>query len=173
MSQPEAALGRYDVVFAKARCALEALATGAAVVLCDAGGLGPMVTMANVERLRWMNFGQGVLTRPITVEGILAELRRYDADDAARVCARIRAVAGLEQSAREWVRLYGEAVEEARCGLPAESVERAAFEGLQPRFRREARLERQEGWWQVLGQIPLAGSPAASIARRLVSAFSG
>ena len=38
--------GDYDLVFAKARCALEAMAVGAAVVLCDTHGLGPMVTSA-------------------------------------------------------------------------------------------------------------------------------
>src|SRR5439155_24619898 len=32
-SQPEKILGRYDLVFAKARCAIEAMASGAAVVL--------------------------------------------------------------------------------------------------------------------------------------------
>jgi hypothetical protein len=165
-ARPESVLGRYDLVFAKARCALEALATGAAVVLCDAGGLGPMVTSANVEHLRRFNFGQGVLTRPHTVDGILAELRRYDASDAARACTWIRSEAGLERSAREWVGLYGEVVEEARRG-PADALEPAEFERLRRRYRREARIERQESWWHALARVPLAGSPLAGIARRL------
>src|SRR5206468_3631377 len=42
--RPEEALGNYDLVFAKARSALEALAVGSAVVLCHATGAGPMVT---------------------------------------------------------------------------------------------------------------------------------
>ena len=33
---PESLLSNYDLVFAKARCALEALAVGTAVILCDA-----------------------------------------------------------------------------------------------------------------------------------------
>src|SRR5207302_480812 len=39
-SSPETLLGAYDLVFAKARAALEALAVGAAVVLCDAAEAG-------------------------------------------------------------------------------------------------------------------------------------
>ena len=37
---PESLLSNYDLVFAKARCALEALAVGTAVILCDAVGSG-------------------------------------------------------------------------------------------------------------------------------------
>jgi glycosyltransferase involved in cell wall biosynthesis len=35
VGNPESHLPRYDVVFAKARCALEAIAVGVAVVVCD------------------------------------------------------------------------------------------------------------------------------------------
>src|SRR5215510_13908343 len=49
---PESLLSNYDLVFAKARCALEALAVGTAVILCDAMGGGPMVTTAELDRLR-------------------------------------------------------------------------------------------------------------------------
>jgi len=174
LSRPETVLGQYDVVFAKARCALEALATGAAVVLCDAGGLGPMVTSANVEHLRRFNFGQGVLTRRPTAEAILAELQHYDASDAARVCTRVRAEAGLEPSAREWIHLYGEVVEEARRGLPTDGLEgRTALDQLQARWRWEARLERQEAWWQMLEPLPFVGSPLARIARRVALSWPG
>jgi len=55
--RPEKILGQYDIVFAKARCALEALAVGTAVVLCDQAGVGPMVTTTELERLRRLNFG--------------------------------------------------------------------------------------------------------------------
>src|SRR5207253_87507 len=61
VSDPESILPRYDIVFAKARCALEAMAVGNAVVLCDYTGAGPMVTSENFDALRVMNFGRGVL----------------------------------------------------------------------------------------------------------------
>src|SRR5205814_7738101 len=39
---PQDLLPDYDLVFAKGRAALEAAVVGCAVLLCDAGGLGPM-----------------------------------------------------------------------------------------------------------------------------------
>jgi hypothetical protein len=43
-----------------------------------------------------MNFGRGVLTQPLKPE-ILREIARYDAENAAEVCARARAEAGLQK----------------------------------------------------------------------------
>lgn len=62
-------LGGYDLVFAKARCALEAMAVGCAVVLCDVGGLGPLVTRAQVQHLRRWNFGRRTRLRRAPVLG--------------------------------------------------------------------------------------------------------
>src|SRR2546423_3574758 len=58
LEEPEKVLADYDLVFAKARCALEALAVGASVVLCDAAGAGPPVTSLGVGRLGRLTFGQ-------------------------------------------------------------------------------------------------------------------
>jgi hypothetical protein len=99
---PESVVGRYDLVFAKARCALEAMAVGAAVVLCGAEGLGPLVEPSNVAALRPWNFGMRLLTRPLDPELIAAEIERYDAEDAAAVSAFIRAQAGLG----DWLAAY-------------------------------------------------------------------
>ena len=73
------------LVFAKGRAALEALAVGCAVVLCDAAGCGPLVTAADFDRLRPQNFGFRTLTEPVLTEGLLAQIERYDPEDAARV----------------------------------------------------------------------------------------
>jgi len=82
---PESLLSNYDLVFAKARCALEAMAVGAAVILCDAGGSGPMVTTAEFDRLRRSNFGIRTLSENLDAELLLREIRRYDPKDAAEV----------------------------------------------------------------------------------------
>jgi glycosyl transferase family 4 len=47
-SRPEKEIGQYDLVFAIGRSALEALAVGAAVVLCSAAGVGPLVTVTSL-----------------------------------------------------------------------------------------------------------------------------
>jgi hypothetical protein len=119
---PEAILGRYDVVFAKGRCALEALAVGAAVVVCDAVGAGPMVTTAEFARLRAQNFGVRAMRDPVDVEHLVAQLRRYDADDAARVSARVRAEAGREPVVDELIGIYREAIAAQAGAAPADPV---------------------------------------------------
>ena len=91
-------LAGYDVVFAKARCALEAMASGTAVVLCDTTGLGPMVTLSNVESLRHWNFGRRALHEPLEPERIIAHLHGYDAEDAVAVSEYIREHASLSSS---------------------------------------------------------------------------
>lgn len=95
LDEPSALLGAYDVVFAKGRAALEAAATGCAVVLCDFAGLGPMVSLAEYEELRAMNFGFEALTAPHTREGVVERLAAYDATDAAAVTERLRVDASL------------------------------------------------------------------------------
>jgi hypothetical protein len=90
---PETVLGAYDLVFAKAKCALEAMACGAAVILCDVVGVGGMVRSENVERLRRLNFGARSLSRPLTADVLSSEIARYDPVDAAVVSEMIRCTA--------------------------------------------------------------------------------
>jgi len=121
-SAPETLLGQYDLVFAKARCALESMAVGAAVVLCDMFGSGPMVTTGELERLRRLNFGMRSLREPINAEVLGREIARYDATDAAEVSRRIRAASGLDALVEEIIELYREVIEEHAGSLPADAL---------------------------------------------------
>ncbi len=118
-AEPEKLLSGYDLVFAKARSAMEAMAVGAAVVLCDRGKAGPMVTSGEFERLRRANFGIRELVDPISVDALLREIRRYDAADAAKVSALVRSSSGLEAAVTEIEDLYRETLEEAGRSAPA------------------------------------------------------
>ncbi|HJX29185.1 MAG TPA: glycosyltransferase, partial [Thermoanaerobaculia bacterium] len=154
VADPEAFLGGYDLIFAKARCALEALATGAAVVLCDYRGLGPMVTSGELDTLRRNNFGARMLTAPPTPEGVLREIGRYDPRDASAVSRRIRETAGLEEFLDRLLALYDEVLKES-AGHPfdpeADLRAAAAYvrswagprleEELQDVYRQRAQLE--------------------------------
>jgi hypothetical protein len=115
-AQPESLLGQYDLIFAKARCALEGMAVGAAVVLCDMFGSGPMVTSSELERLRRLNFGMRALGMPNDPEVLEREIARYDAADATEVSRRIRASAGLDSLVEEIVALYREVIAEYAPG---------------------------------------------------------
>ena len=50
-------LGGYDLVFGNGRAALEALASGCAVILSHGTGLGELITAENYDILRRRNFG--------------------------------------------------------------------------------------------------------------------
>lgn len=172
--EPEKILGAYDLVFAKARCALEAMAVGAAVVLCDKAGAGPLVTSTELERLRRLNFGVRTLDRPVAAEALAREIERYDAADASEVSRRVRAEAGQESAFDEIAALYGEVLEEyASAGRRDEEAEgRAAaryLRGLGLHMERAEdevnnsatfRLRRR-----LLG-LPLVGRLARTLARR-------
>ena len=122
LANPGEVIGEHDLVFAKAKCALEALAVGTAVVLCDYRGLGQMVTSADLGALRRLNLGLRTLRRPLVPELILREIERYDARDAAEVSRRVREEAGLEPALDRLVALYEEVIDEHEREGPADSA---------------------------------------------------
>ncbi|HEU4596804.1 MAG TPA: glycosyltransferase family 4 protein [Pyrinomonadaceae bacterium] len=179
--EPEKVLGGYDLVFAKGRSALEALAVGASVVLCDAAGAGPLVTKAELERLRRLNFGLRVLRSEVSAEVLTREIERYDAGDATEVSREIRARAGRTEAVDEIVALYEEVIAEHRTTATDAAAEgRAAAEYLRQlvtgvRHEREA-LREQWAAFQAsptnrlrrqLLRAPLLGPLAQTLARRL------
>ena len=105
-AHPASVLPRYDIVFAKARCALEAMACGAAVVLCDGAGVGPMVTATEWPALRRLNFGIRTLREPVSPEAIAREIGRYDASDAREVTRMVVASAGADHVIETLVETY-------------------------------------------------------------------
>jgi glycosyltransferase involved in cell wall biosynthesis len=130
-SAPERLLPDYDLVFAKGKAALEAMAVGAAVVLCDFSGVGPMVTAADFDRLRELNFGFEALRDPLHPDSVAREIARYDARDAAMVRDLVHERAGLVGAVETLIGVY-EMISAA--GVPAgATVGRAANVG-----RREA-----------------------------------
>jgi hypothetical protein len=110
--EPHALLPHYDIVFAKGRAAIEAMAVGCAVVLCSDHALGPMVSSANFAELRLLNFGFRTMRAVHTVETIAAALRAYDPADAAKVRDTIRSQGDMRVAVAEIVRIYREAVAE-------------------------------------------------------------
>jgi hypothetical protein len=120
---PESLLSKYDLVFAKARCALEALAVGTAVILCDSAGSGPMVTTAELDRLRRQNFGIRTLSEDVDADLLLREIRRYDSKDATEVSQRVRSTSDLGSVVDDAVALYRDVIEEFRRGGVSDPVE--------------------------------------------------
>lgn len=112
-AEPASVLPGYDVVFAKARCAMEAMAVGCAVVLLNEGmGMAGLVTPANVEAWHRLNFGRRLLAKPIGTGAVRDALDGYSAAGAAAVSGYIRANASLAVTVAAFLRLAGEVVAE-------------------------------------------------------------
>jgi glycosyltransferase involved in cell wall biosynthesis len=116
-NEPQNLLPQFDIVFAKARSAIEAMAVGCAVILLDIAGLGPLVTTANFAKLRPNNFGFRTLADEITIENIATAIATYDPADAASVRDLVRNEANMTDAVNEIVSMYEEVI--------AENVERA------------------------------------------------
>ncbi len=112
IENPEQILGEYDIVFAKAKAAMEAMAVGCAVVLCDYGGVGPVVTRDNFVQLKPLNFGYAALTAPHSADILIERISQYNPEDARAVCELIRSTAGLEHAVSHLVGVYQGVLEE-------------------------------------------------------------
>ena len=169
-SQPERLLGDYDLVFAKARCALEAMAVGAAVILCDASGTGPMVDTKNFDELRPLNFGVQTLRDSFDIKIIAREINRYDPQDAAAVSAMVRGVAGHETMVDQLVDLYRKVIEEYRTfgnsDMATEGRAAAAYlRQLKLDFARHGAASMRMR--ERVERLPLVGKLGVKLAQRL------
>ena len=110
LDHPEQALPDYDVVFAKGRAALEAMAVGCSVIVTDVPGAGPLVTEADFPYLRSRNFGIRLLQHPHTVEWYTHQLAAYEPGDAKAVQALVRKSASLSDTVDRLLDVYQAAI---------------------------------------------------------------
>ncbi|MBL8241153.1 MAG: glycosyltransferase [Bryobacterales bacterium] len=109
---PERILGTYDVVFARGRCALEAIAAGCAVILADSLGFGELITPENYQYLRIRNFGRRTYQLSVSAQSILAQLRRYDAALSSALTDLVREREGLAHAAMVLAGHYASVIDE-------------------------------------------------------------
>ena len=119
------------------------MAVGAAVVLGDTPGLGPLVTSAEVAELRPWNFGARLLREPLDPAGIVRQVQRYDAADASAVSRYIREHADLSTALEHYVHLYDELMNEPLP--PPTTVARELDEYLRHTATRMAQMEIELG----------------------------
>ena len=172
VNEPENLIGEFDLVFAKGRCALEALATGCSVILCDALGAGPLVTTGELAQLRAYNLGRRTLKHPITSAFLLEQIARYDAHDAAEVSKTIRAGASRDQFIGATLKIYQDAVSRHRSeihnGVSASEEGRAAaryLENLEAEMARHAVTSQRIS--AGLLKLPVLGSAYSKLSRAI------
>jgi Glycosyltransferase Family 4 len=167
LDHPEDALGQYDLVFAKAKAALEAAAIGASVVLCDAHGVGPMLTTRNVRELRPLNFGIRTLRERPSVDVLAREVAQYDPADAAAVSRLVREEAGHDSLVDDLVALYEDVLAERRGAIDDPNAEqRAASRYLQSLAGPLHQRDLLSGFVRRLFRVPFARALIRRRARR-------
>jgi glycosyltransferase involved in cell wall biosynthesis len=124
LEQPERDLRDYDLVFAKGRAALEALAVGCSVVVADVAGAGPLVRADDLGYLRSRNLGIRLLQHPHTVDWYVKQIAAYDPDEAREVQTRVRASAGLDAAVDRLLEIYQAAIGE---GTPSPAIDGRAI----------------------------------------------
>ena len=114
-----------DIVFGCARVALEAIAVGCAVVVCDAGLVAGMAKLDNFDSWRRENFGRRLVTKPVTEDVILEALADYDAQDATALSAKVREECNLDRATDRLEALYRDVILEQREGPPLDRAKEA------------------------------------------------
>jgi len=170
--KPEKLLPAYDLVFAKGRAALEAMAVGTAVVPITMYSMGPLVTSQNFDRLRALNFGLHSASESIDAQRVALVIKRYDAEDAGHCSQRVRREASRDGAIDALLELYrtivadharagpgdtnAELREAARLSEPLSSdqdlADVRAYEQALKRRRQSARAQqRRRRWLRLLG----------------------
>ncbi len=110
VDNPEALLPGYDIVCAAGRSAIEALATGCAVVIVGAGRCAGMVDPESFDRLHAADFSPAADAPAATSECLRQALAGYSAAACGTLAARIRPLADITAYAVRLEAIYREAI---------------------------------------------------------------
>ncbi|QIL81308.1 hypothetical protein G7047_16350 [Diaphorobacter sp. HDW4A] len=116
---PEDLLTQYDFVFAKARCAMEAMAVGCAVILFNENmGMAGMVKTSQIKAWQAWNFGRRLLRTPVSEAHVSAAINDYNAADAQRVSEHVRTHLSLDATAAQLERIALHTLQEETSRTP-------------------------------------------------------
>ncbi len=114
--QPQLFLDQYDIIFAKAKAAIEAMCTGAAVIVCDANGYAGRVTKENFDFLRMYNFGRKTMTQSYHIDHIVRDIESYNVDENKSISDLIRSSASLDQYMDQLMGIYTTCIQDYKSG---------------------------------------------------------
>ncbi|MFA6958137.1 MAG: glycosyltransferase [Thermoanaerobaculia bacterium] len=137
----------YDIVFARARSALEAMATGCAVIVADPQGVAGLVTPENLDSLRRRNFGASTLTTTLTTESLRLEIAKYDPSGAAQVRDAVRRDAAIDPVVDAYEEIYADALSRP-CGND-DAAERDAVVGYLQWLSVQTKVPGLYGWSEL------------------------
>ena len=158
---------RADIVLAHSRSAMEAAATGAAVIICDEYGFGGLLTEQQIAAWPNTRLAHRSLDDPLTVDAVRAAIRAYRPDQAERAARLLRETVSWQTVARAYERLYGEVVakHETAVRQPDDGPLAAFIAGILPtrsgRVGRAALEDGAEQRWRELDSWLALHAPEA------------
>lgn len=102
----EKEFSKYDLVFAKAKMAMEAMACGCATILFGYNRIGEMVTKDNFESAKEYNFGYKKIQNKITTKYVSDQIKKYDSENVRMVSDSIRDKNDFKKILKEIISLY-------------------------------------------------------------------
>jgi hypothetical protein len=118
IAAPENLLYQYDIVFTSAMSAIEALASGAAVIICDGRGAFGMVSQSNYRYLQEYNFGLKTLQSDLTSHFIENNINKYNSEDAELVSKIVRQESQWIDRVVAWEDIYINSINEFQSASP-------------------------------------------------------
>jgi hypothetical protein len=119
---PEHILPDYDVVFAAGRSAIEAMASGCAVIPVSAEQSADWICPDNFADLAMRNFTAEVHTPPIDLQHIISELRRITPDQTLAITQLIRQEATIDRTTDILISAYTSAISQPLPSNPQEEI---------------------------------------------------
>lgn len=110
-ARPWEKLPRYDLVFASGRSAIDALASGCAVMVLGRNTCGPLVKPSNFRHFREVNFSMAGNQPPPGDEDLEGWIASYDAAEAVEATRLLREAADSRKLAVRLEEVYREAAE--------------------------------------------------------------
>jgi hypothetical protein len=155
VTRPELVLGDYDLIFAKGRAALEALAVGCAVIVADVRGIAGLVSTDVLGEWRRWNFGRVLLTGTYTAETVGTQIDRYDAADAAACKTFVRSNCDLTGMVDALVSEYEGVIKQWSAGTGSDYRDElrtlsSRLELIGPLRLAELRATQRERDWQPI-----------------------
>jgi len=109
---PEVVLPEYDIVLASGRSAIEAIASGCALLPISPNACLDLADLDNLDLLRGQNFSPRLTTGQFNSASIIQAVSAYDADRVAAVTTAVRSKCALHAAAGELEALYTRAIED-------------------------------------------------------------
>lgn len=126
IERPEEVLPGYDIVFACGRSAIEAIASGCAVIVLSMTSCGELVRPPNFDRFRRANFAIPFNSLPPSVDGIAAEIANYNAAECAAVTERLRRDADAVRAMAQLEDIYDRVIDAHRTAGKNQDAEQRA-----------------------------------------------